>query len=516
MRRRAPTIDSQLLANRKMHQFVGHARKPAHLRRNQVPYDLQRESRATVPESPMMRETNPLSLIPKPYRQVEIKYSKLGIETFDFAHYNDTKFAGLEIHIPNAYCNSMLQVLYFIEPLRHAFLNHLCSKEFCLACELHFLFLMLDSSTGRSCQATNFLRAFRTLREASALGLLISRGDEEQKADLGKLIQNWSRFVLQQLHQVSRNREGDILSPVGLQETQPELASLDGGGSRSSVVERLFGCAVASESVCRCGWSSSRTHTELLFSLTCPPSVGGEEVSFGTFLEASLCRKQKVHAWCDSCSKFTPTTSERSVCTLPLVLSLNCQVEGENEREFWRQQQTKAAAQGGSWVPHTLTISLAEGGRVSVREGPDEKDGVVYELSMVVAHVKEGWMEAPGNLVAHIRVSPFYHERKKIPRRFQWYLFNDFAITPASQSSVAQFSLEWLTPCLLLYTQRDFSTQFPHSPLLRLEPSVLLAETHSPRPLQSPTVHTSLSFHELPERGDLVGIDAEFVTLNQV
>jgi PAB-dependent poly(A)-specific ribonuclease subunit 2 len=275
----------------------------------------------------MMRETNPLSLIPKPYRQVEIKYSKLGIETFDFAHYNDTKFAGLEIHIPNAYCNSMLQVsnsllsfppkpppslpqvLYFIEPLRHAFLNHLCSKEFCLACELHFLFLMLDSSTGRSCQATNFLRAFRTLREASALGLLISRGDEEQKADLGKLIQNWSRFVLQQLHQVSRNREGDILSPVGLQETQPELASLDGGGSRSSVVERLFGCAVASESVCRCGWSSSRTHTELLFSLTCPPSVGGEEVSFGTFLEASLCRKQKVHAWCDSCSKFTPTVS---------------------------------------------------------------------------------------------------------------------------------------------------------------------------------------------------------------
>ena len=33
-----------------------------------------------------------------------------GIETFDFSHYNGTKFAGLEIHIPNAYCNSMLQV----------------------------------------------------------------------------------------------------------------------------------------------------------------------------------------------------------------------------------------------------------------------------------------------------------------------------------------------------------------------------------------------------------------------
>ena len=80
--------------------------------------------------------------------------------------------------------------------------NHLCSKEFCLACELGFLFRMLDHSDGKSCQATNFLRAFRTLREASGLGLLISREEEEKKADLSKLIQSWNRFVLQQLNQV--------------------------------------------------------------------------------------------------------------------------------------------------------------------------------------------------------------------------------------------------------------------------------------------------------------------------
>ena len=89
-------------------------------------------------------------------------------------------------------------------------------------------------------------------------------------------------------------------------------------------------------------------------------------------------------------------------------------------------------------------------------------------------------------------------------------------MVPSSQSAVAQFSLEWLTPCLLLYTQKNYDRNFRKTQLHRLEPSVLLAETHSPRPLQSPTVHTSLSLSELPERGDLVGIDAEFVTLNQV
>lgn len=86
--------------------------------------------------------------------------------------------------------------------MRGALLNHLCAKEFCLACELGFLFLMLDRSDGHSCQAKNFLRAFRTLREASGLGLLISREEEEQRANLSKLIQNWNRFVLQQLNQV--------------------------------------------------------------------------------------------------------------------------------------------------------------------------------------------------------------------------------------------------------------------------------------------------------------------------
>ena len=105
----------------RMSDFVGHAPKPSHVRRNQVPYDLERDWSDSVPESPMMRgtcmfvgvvnghvttylivgaicivvhvciltwhililfntEINPLSLVPKPYRQVEIKYSKLGEE----------------------------------------------------------------------------------------------------------------------------------------------------------------------------------------------------------------------------------------------------------------------------------------------------------------------------------------------------------------------------------------------------------------------------------------------------
>ena len=69
-----------------------------------------------------------------------------------------------------------------------------------------------------------------------------------------------------------------------LQETQPVLAGAESEEKReeASTVERLFGSEVETVSVCRCGWSSTRQSTELLFSLLYPHNTTSGECVYHT------------------------------------------------------------------------------------------------------------------------------------------------------------------------------------------------------------------------------------------
>ncbi|KAF3826121.1 hypothetical protein GH733_006235 [Mirounga leonina] len=490
--RRAPPVDAEILRTMKKVGFIGYAPNPRTRLRNQV---CSEERRLFLP-------------------QVTIKYSKLGLEDFDFKHYNKTLFAGLEPHIPNAYCNCMIQVLYFLEPVRCLIQNHLCQKEFCLACELGFLFHMLDLSRGDPCQGSNFLRAFRTIPEASALGLILADSDEASgKGNLARLIQRWNRFILTQLHQ-------------DMQELEVPQAYRGAGGSSfcssgDSVIGQLFSCEMENCSLCRCGSETVRASSTLLFTLSYPEAgtsdKTGKNCDFAQVLKRSICLEQNTQAWCDNCEKYQPTIQTRNIRHLPEILVINCEVNSLKEADFWRMQAEKHGGEISKNKEFALADCLAAWVPPS-QWGParaEEEHGVyVYDLMATVVHILDS--RTGGSLVAHIKVGETYHQRKEGVTHQQWYLFNDFLIEPIDKHEAVQFDMNWKVPAILYYIKRNLNSKYNLNIKNPIEASVLLAEASLARKQRKThTTFIPLMLNEMPQVGDLVGLDAEFVTLNE-
>ncbi|XP_033339230.2 PAN2-PAN3 deadenylation complex catalytic subunit PAN2 isoform X1 [Megalopta genalis] len=400
--RPTPTINSEILRTMKMQGTIGYAPNPHASRRNQITYDDFEMQYGVVtklfPGNPQCRPHDGTSInIPKRYRKVEVKYTRLGYEEFDFDQYNRTSFCGLEATLPNSYCNPMLQLLYYCEPLRIALLSHSCQREFCLSCELGYLFHMMDISRGLPCQAANFLRAFRTVPEAAALGLIVSELHPEarRRICLLQLIQSWNRFILYQLHYElveTRKEQQDqdiaarlksspkypsfvyneqdfpsILQDIGTRyrchdeerkrrRKQEEdgkymwITSKEKNGKRSIIenqirddkteIRRLLGSKQIHTYRCiKCTREATKHSIMLLCNLFYPDlSYPPVEVPFTSVLANSLRIQKLTPAWCENCQKFAPTVQSRQLTELPQILSLNCGLDSEQDKLFFQIQ----------------------------------------------------------------------------------------------------------------------------------------------------------------------------------
>ncbi|XP_051153059.1 PAN2-PAN3 deadenylation complex catalytic subunit PAN2 isoform X2 [Leptopilina boulardi] len=392
--RKSPQIDQEILKTMKMQGPIGYAPNPQSFRRNQIPYNLEKRRGIVTKlfgnDSRAKMDDGTFVAIPKRYRKTEVKYSlKYYYDEFDFEQYNRSNFCGLESTLPNSYCNSMLQMLYYCEPVRISLLSHLCQREFCLSCEMGFLFHMLDTSKGIPCQAANFLRAFRTVPEASALGLILNdlHPEAKRKVSLIRLIQSWNRFILHQMHYElletkKRQQEKEeetmrlkmepkhnafvynehdfpsILQDLGSRYINNEEDRRrrrkqdedDDSGKKSSdeneireeesEISRVFGSEQIHIHRClKCGQEASKHSIMLLCNLTYPETANPtEEVPFSKVLARSLKPEKVTPAWCDKCQKFNPTLQLRHLTKLPQVLALNCGLDTQQDKKFWQNQ----------------------------------------------------------------------------------------------------------------------------------------------------------------------------------
>ncbi|CAD6575124.1 MAG: poly(A)-specific ribonuclease [Cyphobasidiales sp. Tagirdzhanova-0007] len=531
-------IDPAILATMKTVDFVSYAVNPKTSKRNQVvtkgstvkevkrmmdvPLFRSEKERERAQRRKDRRKSEPLGAdteeeseaarltMPRYYRKVEIKYSRFGVEDFDFAYYNKTSYSGLETHILNSYTNALLQVLRFMRPIRKLAEGHIwteCSRGDCFLCESGFLFKMLRDAKGVNCQASNFSRTFTANAQAAALGLMDF--DSTSQAAYSSLIQIFNRFLLE-----SMNSECDLSL-----RNQSILLHASGTLVPLSPIAQLMGLHVRTTSTCgSCAYQASREAISNVLDLVYPRKALSNELQsptdFSSILKSSISRENTTKTTCANCRlslNYRLSTNARvkrqlTGVQLPPVLSVNTAVHTSDHMEIWLDCLSQGP-QARFLQPRfainllgTVVKPLAGG------EAIDDESLVIYELQAIVAQIQAD--DDPAHLVSLIKIPVAEGD---VPG---WHLFNDFLVRPISEDEALSFPGTWKIPAILYY-QRIDSGEMINFRALEVPPdnTILTKDVTISKP--TPSSHRVLSKEELPRKGTLVSIDAEFVSLQQ-
>lgn len=574
-------IREDISSSAKLHTFVGYAQAPNSFVRNSEQghkpnpvvkgmYGKQREKNYSKPNTSqtMMSPKSSGGVkeldLSKPHcRSFYVEMDLVAWESFegfDFLKYNKSAlFCGLENALPNVYVNAAVQVLYFSPPLRRAIGGHACERQWCISCELGFLFHMFDlGGAGMACEAGNFTRAFMTMANAGALGLL----DGPHALPLSQRIENFSRYLLEQLHQDDQSDEG-------------------------SMVSNLFGTETVSHGM----FTPSKTIWErrsrpFQHTLTYEDGDIKSNSSFCETLERSFSQDlEPTRAFCEATGQFETMTQRRDIRSLPNLLLIGCNTKASQYEEFWDAWNTKkdrhvasrtarsqlsglealeSASKAAMERPQKLVQSMlvdvsegvsiteidAEGGSggtasdaescfgydkndLETTTAKDDDQRAEYDLSFVIAHVprrdfdeedleggETGRRNIGGHLVSYIRVPQEYRDKEKALLRSKsegidldadWWCFNDFVISPCGGlKEVAAFDKQWKMPCLVGFVRRDV-WQRVKAP--RLEHNINVREVLG---TENRNAAVGLQIgEEVPGRGTLLGLDCEFVIVGR-
>ncbi|KAI9806554.1 MAG: poly(A)-specific ribonuclease [Piccolia ochrophora] len=515
-------VDPDILASMTPTEFGGYASNPGTKRRNQLentrspekanaplvaPKFLSEKAREAANEASRDRRASEVAEtlsaatlagglkaeVPVMYRNVEIKYSKFGVDDFDFEFYNKTRYSGLETHIANSYSNPLLQLFKFTPLLRNLALHHAatnCLAEMCLLCEMGYLFDMLESASGQNCQATNLLKTFSSMPQAGALGLL---EEESPNASLTAMIQVMNRFLLEKISADYRS----------VAHQSPEF-------------DRALATAALTSIRCvNCHTETVRPGGTYVNELVYPSKhtlksqAHGVHCSFSQVLKASVERESQTRGWCDKCRRYQSLATRKTIQSIPEVLVINAAINRPEAKQLWAQP---------GWLPEEVGI-IVEGGQLFCYEGEDLKlylqrglhNITVYRLIGVVADITSGDHQA-SHLVSVVNVG--LSEQESQPGS-QWHLFNDFLVRKVSKEEALRFAPSWKLPSVLTYQVISANNGVDNSWRERLD-TTLLYNDYSINNLPKNIPHRLLSpTTETPKPNDPVAIDAEFIALQR-
>ncbi|KAI9702842.1 MAG: poly(A)-specific ribonuclease [Candelina mexicana] len=514
-----PRVDPEVLISMTPADFGGYAPNPRKTRRNQVentraasnigaplvaPKFLSEKAREAGIQNIDRRMSDVADFlgdaslsgitkaeVPVMYRNVEIKYSKFGVDDFDFRFYNKTNYSGLETHIANSYLNPLLQLMKFTPMLRSLALYHAatsCLTDPCLLCELGFLFDMLEKANGQNCQATNFLKSFSNIPRAGLMGLL---EESSPSGSLTGMIQLANRFLLEQISSDFR-----IISP-GSSQLDETLAT--------AALSNIHCIHCRNETV-RPGGSYV---TELAYPLKGKPLLRNSQPSFSQILKKSVESEQQTRGWCDKCRRYQQLSTKKTVQKIPHVLMINAAANTTEAKQLWTTP---------AWLPREIGI-IIDAGHFYCYEGEDLRLRLlggnhyitIYELVGMVADINSGEHQK-SHLVSIIDVRRFSDPPQA---HAQWHLFNDFLVRSINQEDAFRFESSWKLPSILAFQVKQTGSAKDDSWKDKLDTSLLYEEFSFSQHHQTREARLLMRQSEAPSPQTLVAIDAEFVALQQ-
>ncbi|OAR02912.1 hypothetical protein LLEC1_04548, partial [Akanthomyces lecanii] len=517
-----PKLDPQFLSTLKATGFALYGRNTRGVRRNQIEdtRNLTKSVSAALKAPKFLSEkaresaksdgagddraddgNNPLaeteieskkSEVPAMYGNVEIKYSKFGVDDFDFGFYNKTMYSGLETHISNSYANSLLQMMHFIPIIRNLALRHAatsCLSEICILCELGYLFDMLQKAEGSICQATNLLKTLSNQPQAGALGLL---EEDPRGSSLNMMLQGLTRFLLDKIVQDFRLIEG----------TSAPMEQVLSTSATSSI-----NCISCRSEYTRPG---STLVNDLLYpsSKTQPSVTKMPRVTFSQVLKNSIERETTSKGWCGKCSKYKNIATKKTIHNIPAVLILNTAINSPEHRMLWSTP---------GWLPEEIGI-IVDQGQFFCYEGEDLRlhlqrgmhNITVYSLIGMAINIENGQTQKP-HLVSMINIA---HAEAEAPGKSQWHLFNDFLVRSVSTEEALTFNPSWKVPSVISFQVKNANNKIDSTWKDQLDTSVLYQDINQ-HPPESKTYQLLKHPTEHPGPDTIIALDTEFVAVRQ-
>ncbi|GAP92580.2 putative PAB-dependent poly -specific ribonuclease subunit PAN2 [Rosellinia necatrix] len=471
-----------------------------------------------IPEMPLVVHDSKLEShkveVPELYQHIEIKYSKFGIDDFDFGYFNKSQYSGLQNHIVNAYANPLLQIMHYTPLIRNISLQHAataCVDGMCLLCELGFLFDMLDKAEGEACQASNFTKTLSYHPDSGKLGLL---EEEPHGSSRTVVLQQLVRFLLRQMSQNYRTM---------VHENDPQSAAF----------EELFRTSAVSSIRCmNCRNENTKADTTMVNELIYPQNVGkagsfsvssdraantkkkpgqrnprARGTTFSQVLKMSVERETTNKGWCNTCHRYQSLATRKTIREIPSVLILTAAINTAEHRHLW-------ATPG--WLPEEIGI-IVDNGNFFCYEGEDLKLHIqrgihhitVYSLTGLAVNI-DGGKQQQSHLVAMVNVA---HSKPTASGKNQWYLFNDFHVKAIPTREALTFNTSWKTPSVIIYQVKAANNQLDSSWKRNLDARLLYLDL---LPNRGDKTYKTLSRDTEPAGPNtIVAIDTEFVKIAQ-